>query len=262
MNSKERIEVSKEIHERALPFGLKPAPIAYEGALYDYYSKNITYDEFVERVKYMEQVNTDWFDILFRTGISQKHSVSVSGANDKVNYYFSGSIDDNKGTSRYQEAVRYNGLMKIGVNLSEKLKMEFQLRGSSEEKSYTLTAIDPFQYAYGTSRAIPAFDENGDLSFYNKRQGHRVQLRYNILNEIYNSDRSIENQSLNFITNASYRLDENLKLNVLFSYNKGNTFQKEWFNDKTYQAADLRWVNLGDEFPDSPQFYNSQCALP
>ncbi len=262
MNSMERIDVSKEIHERGLAFGLKPAPIAYEGALYDYYAKNITYDEFAEKVRYMEQVNTDWFDILFRTGLSQKHSVSISGANDKVNYYFSGSFDNNKGTSRFQEMSRYNGLMKLGVNLTDKFKVELQLRGSADEKDYQYSSIDPFQYAYGTSRAIPCYDENGDLSYYNKSQGHLTQLRYNILNEINNSDRTIESQSLNFITNATYRLDDNLKFNVLFSYNKNNTFQKEWFNDRTYEAAVLRHLNYGDEFPDSPEFYNKQCSLP
>ncbi|MFN5938435.1 MAG: TonB-dependent receptor plug domain-containing protein, partial [Sphingobacteriales bacterium] len=36
-----------------------------------------------------QPVSTNWYDVIFRTGVSQNHNLSVSGANDKTNYYFS-----------------------------------------------------------------------------------------------------------------------------------------------------------------------------
>ena len=34
-------------------------------------------------------IDTRWYDVVYRTGISQNHSVNVSGANDKTSYFFS-----------------------------------------------------------------------------------------------------------------------------------------------------------------------------
>ncbi|TAG18267.1 MAG: SusC/RagA family TonB-linked outer membrane protein [Cytophagia bacterium] len=41
-------------------------------------------------------VNTNWYDVAFRPGISQNHNISVSGANEATSYYFSvGYTDQN-----------------------------------------------------------------------------------------------------------------------------------------------------------------------
>ncbi|GKT27820.1 SusC/RagA family TonB-linked outer membrane protein, partial [Aduncisulcus paluster] len=78
MNSKERIDVSKEAVERGLLYNQPPAHVSYEGALYDFYAKKISYTEFLEKVKFFEEQNTDWLDILFRNSVSQKHNLSIS----------------------------------------------------------------------------------------------------------------------------------------------------------------------------------------
>ena len=47
-------------------------------------TKKVTYDEFVENVKWYEIVNTDWFDILTRDTYSLDHTFGVSGGNDAI----------------------------------------------------------------------------------------------------------------------------------------------------------------------------------
>ena len=41
--------------------------------------------------------NTDWQDVVFRTGAIQNHQLSFSGGNDNVNYYLSGLFYDQEG---------------------------------------------------------------------------------------------------------------------------------------------------------------------
>ncbi len=36
----------------------------------------------------MAYPNTDWFNEIMGSGFSQKHNLSISGSNDKVNYFF------------------------------------------------------------------------------------------------------------------------------------------------------------------------------
>jgi TonB-linked SusC/RagA family outer membrane protein len=42
-------------------------------------------------------VDTRWYDYIYQTGFAQNHVLSVSGANDRTNYYFSAGFTDQKG---------------------------------------------------------------------------------------------------------------------------------------------------------------------
>ena len=44
----------------------KPSDIGYEGALQHLWNKDITYQEFLNQVKTLKGLNTDWYDLLFR----------------------------------------------------------------------------------------------------------------------------------------------------------------------------------------------------
>ncbi|MFA7134946.1 MAG: SusC/RagA family TonB-linked outer membrane protein [Bacteroidales bacterium] len=265
MNSKERIEVSKEIEQRGLLYGFSPARVGYEGALFDLYDRIITEDEFLAKVKRMEEVNTDWFDALFRTSFSNKHNLSVSGASDKVNYYFSGAYTDANNTVKNSGLKQYNANMKLIVKLSEKVTANIQLRGSIAKKTYLHSSISPYQYGYNTSRAISLYNQDGELEYYNMRQGNQQQLVYNILNEIDNSEKTINNSSLNFISNLEWRITPELRVSGTLGLNNSDTQEKEWFSERSYYAANLRNLNYGTKFPsmdpESP-FVKTQCKLP
>lgn len=262
MNSKERIEVSKEIEERGLTYGIEPAHVAYEGLLYELYAGNVSYNEFLDKVYRLETVNTDWYDLLFRTAVSHKHNLTVSGADKNTNYYFSGSFNDTKGTFIDNNLKQYNGLLKINTRLNDKVKIGFQLRGYDSSKEYQHSSIDPYSYAYNTSRAIEAYDTEGKRSFYNREQGYETLLKYNILNELDNSERTIDINSLTMNGYVDYDIRKDLKFKALVSYSTSSTYEKEWFNDKTFFAAKKRQVNLGEEFPTANNFYEKKCLLP
>lgn len=53
-------------------------------------------------------VNTDWQDLIFRSGMIQSHNLSMSGATDKTNYFFSLGYLDNEGPIVRNSQKRYN----------------------------------------------------------------------------------------------------------------------------------------------------------
>ena len=59
------------------------------------------------------EVNTDWQKQVFRTAFQMNHSISISGATDKTNYYFSAGFADLKGTSIGNDQRKYNVRSKI-----------------------------------------------------------------------------------------------------------------------------------------------------
>ncbi|MEO5997067.1 MAG: SusC/RagA family TonB-linked outer membrane protein [Chitinophagaceae bacterium] len=67
-------------------------------------------------------VKTNWYDYIFRTGVSQNHTLSLSGANESTRYYLSiGYTDQNgilKGNDYNRKSVTYNVDHKVSKWLS------------------------------------------------------------------------------------------------------------------------------------------------
>lgn len=56
----------------------------------------------------VQPVSTNWQDEVFRTGFQQNHVLSVAGATDKTNYYFSAGYTDQKGVVKSNELQRFS----------------------------------------------------------------------------------------------------------------------------------------------------------
>ena len=56
----------------------------------------------------VQPVSTDWQDEVFRTGFQQNHALSVAGATDKTNYYFSAGYTNQKGVVKNNELQRFS----------------------------------------------------------------------------------------------------------------------------------------------------------
>lgn len=68
-----------------------------------------------------QPVSTNWYDVIFRTGVSQNHNLSVSGANDKTNYYFSSAYSKQQGMIRQNDFTRLNATMSLDHKVNSRL---------------------------------------------------------------------------------------------------------------------------------------------
>lgn len=246
MNSQDRVDVSREIYNKGLEYEYSPAAVGYEGALYELFSKQITQDQFSQRVKDMEEMNTDWFDILFRNAVTQKNTLSISGADEVTNYYFSLGYSNQQSTAIESGVSNLSSIMKMDFNLSKKLNVGFQLRGAINKRKYQHNSISAYGYAHNTSRVIPIADANGNPVFYNKDASNGYIFKYNILNEINNSGNTNETQYLNFNANINYDIAPWISYVGLISLNTSKADEETWFNDRTYMAARLRGTELDE----------------
>lgn len=262
MNSQERIAVSKEIQRRALPFPFTVSRVGYEGLLMDYYDRTLTEEQFLQEVKKLEETNTDWFDILHQNSLQQRHNVSVSGGTRGLTYYASGNITVNPDVVKDKGVTNYSGMLKLNFNPSDKISAQLQARVNGATKEYTYPTVSPYEYAYNTSRAIPAFDESGNRVFYNDQQGTLTQLRFNMMNELDHSGQTVKSNGFNVVGFLEYRPFTDFKINTTFGVNAANTTEKTWFDEQSYEAAKLRRVNFGDPQPSTPTWKEEQAILP
>ncbi|WP_337659691.1 SusC/RagA family TonB-linked outer membrane protein, partial [Butyricimonas virosa] len=167
MNATERLQLSKEIIEDNSYYSSMPVDYGYEGLYIDWLARKITYDEFAEGVQKLADMNTDWYDILFRNSFTHAHSLSLSGGKEGTRYYASLGYDDTQSTAIKNYSRRFTATAKVNSwLLKDKLYMNFQVNASTKNTLGFHSSVNPNTYAYNTSRAIPCYNDDGSLFFY------------------------------------------------------------------------------------------------
>ena len=265
MNSYERIQFSKEAYEAGVRYMSEPLPqiYTYEGLMAMFNKRIISEDEFSRYLQRLETVNTDWFDLLTRNSVSQNHNLSVSGGADKYTYNASIGYSKNSGYEIGNDNDQITTRLSINSNVNERLTINAQLNGSIRNSDGYGAGTNPYTYAMNTSRAIPAYEENGERAFYsnyytyqyNALLGGKNQYSYNIFHELENSYSKNRGTMFNASVNVTYKLLDCLSYNgtanVSVTTNKSESFAGE----KTAQVERLyRGYAYGSEKSGSEKY--------
>lgn len=244
MNSKERIDVSREIYEKKLLGTIGTTAVGYENVLERYLNKEISYDQFNQEVKYLETVNTDWMKLLYRTPFSHNHSVSISGGSERISYYSSLATSQNFGTAKGNDTRNMTGTLRLDAKISGKLTAGVQLNaGLIRTKGFY--AVDPFKYAQETSRAIPAFDEAGNRKFYEIPGFNGTPLRFNVLNELAETGNQNDQRNFNATLNINYNITNGLRFESLLGLTSVNANAESWASEYSKHIAYIRNYEVG-----------------
>jgi TonB-linked SusC/RagA family outer membrane protein len=88
--------------------------------------------------------SVDWQRAAIRTANVKTADLSVSGGSKDVKYYIAGSFQDDPGNMIHSEYKRYNLRSKINVNLSDKVKLTFNLNPSYIYREKPATTFTDF----------------------------------------------------------------------------------------------------------------------
>lgn len=239
MNSLERVDVSREMIERGIRYVNVTNFVGYEDAYLNYSKGLIDYNEYNSLVNKYETMNTDWFDVICRDAFSQNHTVSLSGGGNNIKYYASVGYNDDKGSIKDESNKRYSTTLNVTADY-KKLHLQFSIAGNSEERNYNPSSLGLMNYAYYTSRAIPLYNEDGSLYFYQQANAQQYLNGYNVVNEMQNSDDNSVSNSINARANLVYKILRNLRLDGTFAYSTANTNQETWYGENSYYIQALR----------------------
>ena len=254
MNSKQRVDVSREIYERGLTAAFVNSKIGYAGVLSQYLDKQISYEDFNAQVHAMEVQNTDWFKILFRAPVSTNHSLSISGGNGNTRYYTSFGYNNTAGTAIGNGSKSYTGNMSVNMVLSPKLNVAVRL-SASERNTNGFYKVDPYAYAKVMNRVLPAYNNDGSLFSYEDADGYL----FNVINERNNTSSANKVISANTSIEINYDIAKGLKFQTLFSYNATSTVGSSYATEKSeYIAHTYRGFDYGTEIPGSSKYRGSR----
>ena len=153
-------------------------------------------------------MNTDWFDLLTKDSFSKDYAINVSGGSDNIRYYASLGYTSEDDVIRRTTNRRYTAAAKLDMTLSSRWRLSFNLNGYLNERKYTQDEVNPIDYAYNTSRAIPAFSEDGSYHFYGVYNRYGSYLNFNILNELVNSYKKQSTSNFTATVNLNYEVTE------------------------------------------------------
>lgn len=250
MNSKERIAYSREIIEKGLSYPTINNWVGYEGAFEKYNNGTYTYRQFADEVARLETVNTDWFDLITEDVFSNSHTLSLSGGSTNIRYYASLGYSNEKGVIKGEKNDRYSTSVNINGSFN-KFSFSFGILANKGVREYVNSNLNILDYAYNTSRAIPAFNEDGSLYFYDVQGSTNASfgrpLAFNALHEMENYRDEYNSSGVSLNMNLNYRFNDWLKTQFIFSYSINNTLQETLADANSFYAANLRGTNYGVE---------------
>jgi len=117
-------------------------------------------DNDVDITVFDKGANTSWFDEIMRTGVSQNHDLSISGAGKQNSYRVSISYLDQQGVMKDNYQKRIN--TRFSVNQKAlKDHLDLTLSGGLNQRDYQSTYTYNFVLAYNVVPTIPVKYEDG-----------------------------------------------------------------------------------------------------
>lgn len=272
MNSQERVQLSREAFESGSRYDETPYedPCTYEGLMMMFLNRKLTEEEFLKRSSELETANTDWFDLLTQTSFSQNHNLSISGNGNHVRYNASLGYANDQGIEIGNHGTRLNAHLNLNAELRSNIYVNFSFSYSNNETYSFAAGVNPIGYATTTSRAIKAYDEEGDLIYYLKRNNylhksdlaHEDYLKYNIINERDNSYSKDQAESSNLTLNFSWNILPSLQYEFVGGYSSTSSNAESYAGEKTYYIADLyRGYDYNSVNPGSEAFNRAEMRF-
>ena len=252
MNSQERVRFGQDLVNLHYTFPNHMTMVGYEGAYHRYVTGQIDYDTFVAQARQAETANTDWFGLLTHDTFNHNHTISLSGGSETARYYASLGYNKEEGVQLRHRNDRYTASLNMQTRIAKVIQANVRLNANVQKKEQLPGEIDPLGYAYGTTRALPAFNNDGSYYYY-QRHAYNVgtdkdgqyKYRYNILNEIDNSEKNYSSNGVMAALDLTYRFRQLLDFTLTTSYQRNTSDNDTWFGEKSNYVAQLRNSEYG-----------------
>ena len=162
-------------------------------------------DIFLDPSQY-EGKNNDWYDALLRKAPIQSYNLTITSNRDKVNTAIVAGVFNQQGVVLNNEYKRYSLRMNTDYAVSDKVKLGFNIAPSYVFDNTPRTDGDRgtgiLFNALHTWPIMPIYDENGDLTLFNKFPGNTGNI-FAYANWVRSAEELInETKSVNLLSNA------------------------------------------------------------
>lgn len=252
MNSQEYMQFQQEMWQDRNQYTNDVLNISYAGLISQLRDKKITRQEFEQEFRKLEMMNTDWFDLLFRTAFSTNHNISLSASSNTVSSRISLGVNNTAGEAKGNDMFNFTASSNTTFRVSKKLIIDLMMNGSFRKTTDFAYGVSPYEYAMNTTRSIAAYNDDGTY-FYHDKYGstsysyaNRYYYNYNILNEIDNTGSKSIGKTFQGALNLKWNILDCLQFQGSGSFSMANSNIKSWATEYSNYIASLRGYEYGE----------------
>lgn len=252
MNSQQEMQFQQEMWQDRDSYTFTIPYVGYGGLAERLRSKAITQEQFEKEFRTMENMNTDWFDLLFRTALSTNHNISLSTSTEKVDSRISLGINSTMGEAKGNDQLQFTASSNNTFRLNKKLYVDLSLNGSYRKNNDFAYGVSPYEYAMNTSRTIAPYNEDGTY-FYHDKSGNtsysipnRRFYNYNIFNELDNTGKTSIGKTFQAALNLHWNILPELQFQGSASLALANSNVKSWATEYSYYISNIRGYEYGE----------------
>lgn len=202
--------------------------------------------------------DTDWRGLMFKTGMTHNHTVTVSGGSENTQMYVSGNYYNEEGTLGPTSNEAYNIRSNITHNINEKLKLGVRINAITRKKVDEAAGTNfltnhenmPWDNPYNPDGSLKLGTEEGWIGRDNDNFLHGWH---------YNFDQARESS-----INGDFILDYNITEGLSFSSNNRASYTTEkraLYYDSRSRAGGANAGSLTNDFFNSNQLITSNRLL-
>ena len=201
-------------------------------------------DKYIESLR---NVDTNWYNLLFRNSFSQGHHLSLSGGSGKSTYYVALGLNDEDGMLIHNDYRRYNVNAKMTLTPTDWARIDVGMEAARQESKMPYSTVDPFYYAFFSNPYERAYNADGSyaadntwftLGYYNGRGSEQVMPKngFNIIRELDSNYSKTANTNGTFRAQTDFRIIEPLHFVGLVSYSYSNNSTDKVIDKYSYSA--------------------------
>ena len=162
MNSEEKIAFDRSLYEDFPNATLRGrASLLYKGID----EGTISRADAMAELENMRQINTDWFDEIFRVALNHKHVVTLSGGSETTQFYSSINYSNEQGVIPNNDYKHFGATLKLTHDFNRNLRILFDVSSSLRTEKSSASAVNPLYYATFANPYERPYDENGNYAY-------------------------------------------------------------------------------------------------
>lgn len=190
--------------------------------------------------------DTNWVGAYFKTGLEQKHDVSVSGGTDKVSYSYAGGFYGNSGTVINTGFNRYNSRLSLEFKdlLNDRLKIftgfsfvRKDLKNFSDVSGSGNAGFSPLLYLYTALPHKPIYDSGSPNGYAGELPGFGVAGSGNPIGEQTLRVNDSQNDYMQLNLGTDLKISKWLSYQFRLGFNSENTFNDLFYPKYNFGPA-------------------------
>lgn len=182
--------------------------------------------------------NTDWWDLVTRSGGYQSYDLSMSGGNEKTKFFVSASYMDQEGIVKATDFSRFSARLNLDHKISEKFIFNTNLAFSQATQTYVSDGWgyeNPVAASYWLLPYDAPYNEDGSV---NESLSWNSNGNYNPMSYLKNVDKGQKTKSLISTSFLQYNIMPWLNVRTTFGIDWKNTRDRQYWSEESKRAKD------------------------